>query len=134
MARFHDYVDDLFSSVFGGLEPFSGQSLWPAIDVSETEDSVMVKAEIPGCKADDIDISVRGNILTITGEKKREEEKREKGYYHAERIYGSFRRDMTLPSEIDQSRIAAVCKDGILSITMPKSEKAKAVKIKVKEE
>ena len=89
----------------------------------------MVKAEVPGCRAEDIDISVHGNTLTINGEEK---EEKKKGYYHVERSYGSFRRGLTLGSEIDTAKIEAACKDGVLTITLPKSEKAKAVKVKVK--
>jgi len=92
----------------------------------------LVKAEVPGCKADDIDISVHGSTLTISGEKKQEEEKKEKGYYHVERPYGSFRRDLNLPADIDTDKIQAECKNGILSITLPKAETAKPVKVKVK--
>jgi len=133
LARLHDEVDDLFRSFFGEWEmPFWGGRRWPALDVGETENEFVVKAEVPGCKADDIDISVHGNTLTISGEKKKEEEKKEKGYYHTERSYGSFRRNLVLSSDIDPDKIEAVCKDGVLSITLPKSEKAKAIKVKVK--
>ena len=73
-------------------------------------------------------------MLTITGEKKLEEERKEKGYYHMERSYGSFRRDLSLAGDVDPDKIEAVCKDGVLTITLPKTEKAKAVKVKVKED
>jgi len=96
--------------------------------------SSIVKAEIPGCKPEDVDISVHGNVLTIKGEKKQEEEKKEKGFYHIERSYGSFRRDLNLISEIDAAKINAVCKDGILTVKLPKSPKAKPTKVKVKGE
>ena len=92
----------------------------------------MVKAEVPGCKAEEVDICVHGNMLTISGEKKEEQEEKKNGYYHVERPYGSFRRDLTLGSEINTTEIEAACKDGLLTITLPKSEKAKAVKVKVK--
>ena len=92
----------------------------------------MVRAEVPGCKAEDVDISVYGNKLTISGEKKFSDEKKEKGYYHMESTYGSFRRELALPTEVDQDKIEAECKDGVLSITLPKAAKAKAVKVKVK--
>ena len=71
-------------------------------------------------------------MRTISGEKKLEEEKKEKGYYHVERNYGSFRRELNLPTNVDQSKVEAVCKDGVLSITLPKAASAKAVKVKVK--
>ncbi len=133
LARLHGEMDDLFGGFFRGFDgPFAGYKAWPAIDVAEEEDAIIVRAEVPGCKADDIDISVHGNVLTISGEKKLSEEKKEKGYYHVESTYGSFRRELTLPTDVDQSKIDAVCKDGVLSVILPKAEKAKAVKVKIK--
>ena len=133
LARLHCEMDDLFDSFFRGLDrPFAGYKAWPAIDVAEEKDSIVVRAEVPGCKADDIDISVYGNKLTISGEKKLTDEKKEKGFYHVESTYGSFRRELALPTDVDQSKIEAECKDGVLSITLPKAAKAKTVKVKVK--
>jgi len=133
LSRLHNEMDDLFDGFFRGLDrPFAGYKAWPAIDVAEEENSVIVRAEVPGCKAEDIDISVYGNTLTISGEKKFEEEKKEKGYYHIESTYGSFRREITLPTDVDPSKVEAACKDGVLSITLPKAASAKAVKVKVK--
>jgi HSP20 family protein len=133
LARLHSEMDDLFDGFFRGLDrPFAGYKTWPTIDVAEEENAVVVRAEVPGCKAEDIDISVYGNTLTISGEKKLEEEKKEKGYYYMESTYGSFRREVTLPTDVDQGKIDAVCKDGVLSITLPKAASAKAVKVKVK--
>ena len=135
LAKFHDEMDNLFRGFFSdyGL-PTLEHRHWPAIDIVENENNFVIKAEVPGCKADDINISVNGNILTISGEKKAEEEKKEKGYYHMERSYGSFRRDLTLSANLDSNKIEASCKDGVLAITLPKSEKTKAIKVKVKEE
>lgn len=133
LARIHHDIEDLFNSFFRGWDaPFGRRELWPAIDIADHEDAVVVKAEVPGCKAEDIDISVRGDVLTITGEKKQTEERKEKGYYHTERSYGSFRRDLHLPDDVDPSNVEAECKDGVLTITLPKAEKAKAIKVKVK--
>ncbi|UCC99493.1 MAG: Hsp20/alpha crystallin family protein [Phycisphaerales bacterium] len=133
LARLHSDMDDLFDSFFKGLDrPFAGYKAWPAIDVAEEGDTILVRAEVPGCKADDIEISVYGNTLTISGDKKFEEEKKEKGYYHVESSYGSFRRELTLPTDVDPEKINAVCKDGVLSVTLPKAATAKAVKVKVK--
>jgi len=133
LARLHGEMDDLFDGFFRGLDrPFAGYKAWPAIDVAEEEDAIIVRAEVPGCKADDIDISVHGNVLTISGEKKLSEEKKEKGYYHVESTYGSFRREVTLPTDVNQSKVDASYKDGVLSITLPKAEKAKTIKVKIK--
>ena len=133
LSRLHNEREDLFASFFRGLDrPFSGYKAWPAIDVAEEKDSIVVRAEVPGCKADDIDISVHGSVLTISGEKKLSEEKKEKGYYHVESTYGSFRREVTLPTDVNQSKVDASYKDGVLSITLPKAEKAKSIKVKIK--
>lgn len=133
LAMLHDEMDDLVRGFFEDWElPVWGHGRWPAIDIAEKENEFLVKAEVPGCKADDIDISVRGNTLTISGEKKQHEEKKEKGYYHVERSYGSFRRDLNVPAEIDTAKIEAECKDGVLTVMLPKAETAKAVKVKVK--
>ena len=133
LTRLHGEIDDLFNSFFRGLDrPFFEHKVWPAIDVADEENAVVVRAEVPGCKAEDIDISVYGNTLTISGEKKQSEEKKEKGYYHVESSYGSFRRELTLPTDVDASKVDAAYKQGVLTITLPKAEKSKAVKIKVK--
>jgi len=133
LARLHDEMDNLISGFFGDWSwPSLAQSRWPALDIAENDNEFIVKAEIPGCKPEDIDISVNGNVLTIKGEKKQEEEKKEKGLYHVERSYGSFRRDLNLGSEIDSAKIDAACKDGVLTMKLPKSPKAKPTKVKVK--
>jgi HSP20 family protein len=135
LAPFQGGVDDWFDSFFRGLDrPLSllGQRAWPAIDVAEKEEAVLVRAEVPGMKPEDIDISVYGNTLTISGEKNEAKEGQGDGFYHVESCYGSFRREVMLPTEVDEARIEAVCKDGVLSVTLPKAEKNKAVKVKVK--
>ena len=135
LARLHHDMDDLFNAFFGNWPAQTlERAVWPAVDVSEDENAIVVKAEVPGCKADDIDISIHGNMLSISGEKKQEQEKKEKGYYHLERSYGSFRRDIHLPADVDPGKIDAVCKDGVLTVTLPKSEKTKAVKVRIKEQ
>ena len=133
LARLHCEMDDLFDGFFRGLDrPFAGYKAWPAIDVAEEEDSIVVRAEVPGCKAEDIEISVYGNKLTVSGEKRLTDEKKEKGYYHVESTYGSFRRELALPTDVDQDKINAECKDGVLSITLPKAARAKTIKVKIK--
>jgi HSP20 family protein len=100
LARLRSDMDDLFNAFFGDwdITPYE-RKLWPAVDIVDSEDSIVVKAELPGCKAGDIDISVHGNTLTLSGEKKQAEEKKEKGYYYKEVSYGSFRRDINLPTK-----------------------------------
>ncbi|MBC8217602.1 MAG: Hsp20/alpha crystallin family protein [Planctomycetes bacterium] len=105
---------------------------WPAIDIADQEHEYLVKVEVPGCKIEDIELSVSGNILTIHGEKKQEQEVSEKGYYHVERFFGSFRRDLNLAGDVDTSKIDAECKNGVLTVKLPKTEKTKTAKIKIK--
>jgi HSP20 family protein len=133
LANLHREMDDLFNSFFGAWPaPVFDSRVWPAIDVNESENEITVTAEVPGCKAEDVDISVHGNTLIISGEKKQQQEKKEQGYYHVERSYGSFRRELTLPADAETDKIEAVCKDGVLKVVLPKAERAKAVKVKIK--
>ena len=135
LATLRGGMDDWFDSFFRGLDrprSFFGHRVWPAIDVAEKEDAVLVRAEVPGMKPEEIDISVYGNTLTISGEKKEAKEDQGDGFYHVESSYGSFRREVALPTDVDEGKIEAVCKDGVLSITLPKAEKNKAVKVQVK--
>jgi HSP20 family protein len=128
-------MEDWFDSFFRGLDrPLGllGQRAWPAIDVAEKEDAILVRAEVPGMKPEEIDISVYGNTLMISGERKEAKEDEGDGFYHVESTYGSFRREVALPTDVDEKKIEAVCKDGILSVTLPKAEKSKAVKVQVK--
>lgn len=126
-------VNDLFEGFFRKWDwPFLTQRAWPVVDVLDEDDAVVVRAEIPGCKPEDIDISIRGDVLTVSGEKKRTNEVKEKGYYHVESGYGSFRRDIYLPTEVEAEKVDASCKEGILTIRLPKAQQARAVKVKVK--
>ena len=133
LTKIHNEMDDLFGSFFEDWDlPMIRPSRWPVLDIAENENEFIVKAEVPGCKAEDIDISVNNNRLTISGEKKQEQEQKEKGYYHLERSFGSFRREISLGCDVDSSKIDATYKDGILNIKLPKAEKTRPVKVKIK--
>jgi HSP20 family protein len=123
--------DDYFGSGRRGLQPLQAE-FSPAVDVTETAEAVVVKAEVPGMDAKDINISVTGEVLTITGEKKSEREEKEENYHLAERRYGSFSRAMTLPAEVNLDQIEAKYDQGVLTVTCPKKEavKPKAIEIK----
>ena len=103
----------------------------PAVDVYEEGDSFRIHADLPGLKRDEIDITIDGKTLTISGEKKRESETKEDGYYRAERFYGRFSRSIDLPSSVDTSKIEAKYKDGVLEVTLSKSEEARPKQIKI---
>jgi HSP20 family protein len=103
----------------------------PRVDIIEDKDSVTLQAEIPGMKKEQIKVMVEDGILTISGERKQEFEKKDKGYLRTERAYGSFSRSFTLPDYVDAEKISADYKDGLLNIALPKTEKAKPKEISV---
>jgi len=114
----------------GETSVFSGTWL-PAIDVVDDKDNLMIKADLPGLKKEDLDISLQDDILTIKGEKKNENEKKEKNYYRVERSYGIFQRSLRLPSQVDSKKVNAKFKDGVLELTLPKKEEAKSKQIDI---
>lgn len=103
----------------------------PSVDVAETDTDIVVKADVPGVSKDDIDITVDNNQLIISGEKRQEIEEKEKDYYHMERRYGSFRRVFGLPSTADTDKITAGYENGVLTVTIAKTEVAKGRKVEI---
>ena len=127
-------MNDLFGRFFGdwnGAVQAPG-SYWPVLDVVEGENSITVRAELPGMRPEDVSVSVQGNALSISGEKKEELEEEKEGYRRCERRFGSFRRDLVLPADVDSEKVEAECKEGVLTIRMPKTEAAKAKQVKIK--
>jgi HSP20 family protein len=107
-------------------------SMWsPAVDIFETSDSIVMKAELPGVSRDNIDIRVQDNTLMLKGERKFEREVKEENYLRIERSYGAFQRAFNLPTVVQQDKIKAVFKDGVLEVTMPKAEEAKPKQVKI---
>lgn len=106
---------------------FNSNVFTPRVDVTEDKDNLYVHAEIPGVDKKDIKLNVVGDVLTISGEKKTEQRDENKNYYRIERNFGSFSRSFTLPAEIVVDKISAEYKDGVLNITLPKTEEAKVV-------
>jgi HSP20 family protein len=127
-----------FNRLFEGLNsPFAEEAFplttWaPACDIYETEKEVVVKAELPGLKKEEVNVSIENNLLTIQGERKFEEETKKDNYHRVERAYGEFLRSFTLPAFVDTAKIGAEFKDGILMLTLPKREEAKPKQIEVK--
>ena len=103
----------------------------PAVDIYETPDRVVMKAELPGLTREDIEINVRDNTLSLRGERKFEKEVTEENYLRIERAHGSFQRSFTLPATIQQDKIRAVFKDGVLELSLPKAEEARPKQIKI---
>jgi HSP20 family protein len=104
----------------------------PSFDMAETDAALEVTMDVPGIEAKDIDIQVSGNLLTISGERKEEKEEKGKTYHRVERRSGSFARSITLPCAVSKENVAAECHEGVLKVTLPKTEETKAHKIKVK--
>jgi len=117
---------------FDRSEDFSG--VWsPPVDIFDNEGEIVLKAELPGLKKEDIGINVEDNLLTVSGERKREKEVADnaKGVFRSERVYGSFSRSFTLPTTVTVGKISASYKDGVLTLSLPKAEEAKPRQITI---
>jgi HSP20 family protein len=132
LASLRDEMNDLLSRFWtSATEPFGLAEWSPSLDVSETDDAVLVHAEIPGIDPKELDISVVGDTLTIRGEKKDETEQSGRNYHRVERRYGSFTRSLTLPATVDADNVTATARQGVLQIRLPKKEEAKAKRVEV---
>jgi HSP20 family protein len=141
---FEDFFDDVGRGLFH-LPRIFRRRAWPAlsdihlprlasVDVYETKDEVVVKAELAGIAKDDIDVTVNGSTITIKGEKKEEREVKEEDYHRSERSFGMVSRTVELPAEVRSDKASAKLSDGVLEIRIPKTEEAKARSVKVKVE
>jgi HSP20 family protein len=133
MMTLREAMDRLFDdAVTQPITSRSGFSTVPAIDLYQTEDDVVVKASLPGLKAEDVHISVTNGILSLAGEYKQDEETKESTYHIREHRQGSFERSLTLPVAVETGKAKADFKDGILTITLPKAEAVKPRTISIK--
>ncbi len=130
--RMNRLFNDFFSGREGDGDELMAGAWSPAVDVVEHDDSFVIEAELPGMNKDDIKISVTNDVLTIRGEKKIEKEDKKKNYHRTERSYGSFSRTFALPGNVKADKVDAEFKNGILTVTVPKSEEAKPKQIDVK--
>ncbi|MBI4690639.1 MAG: Hsp20/alpha crystallin family protein [Nitrospirae bacterium] len=137
-----DDMEKMFDEFFRRPFPLIGPSWWPrfgieredispTVDIFEEDNDVVVKAELPGMKKEDIDVNITDNTITISGEKKKEEKVEKKNYYRVERSYGSFTRTFRMPSEVQSDQAKASFKDGVLEVKIPKTEEAKKKEKKV---
>jgi HSP20 family protein len=127
---FRREMDRLFDDFFAPAEPRSfasavASSGWPSLDVDETDQAYVVNAEVPGLEQKDIELSLRDNVLSISGEKREERKDEKRGRAYAERFYGQFRRSIPLPTEVDADKVEAKFKNGVLTVTLPKNAKAR---------
>jgi HSP20 family protein len=125
-------MNRLFNSFFDEGTGGGERRRWaPAVDLLEREDSLVLKADLPGLTEDDVQIEVRGDVLTIAGERKAEHEEKQNGYYRVERSFGRFSRSLQLPDGIDTDRIAAAFDNGVLEVTIPKPEQRQPRRIEI---
>ena len=135
LSTLRDEIDRLFESPLSALTATSQQFLsgWaPAFDLHEDKDNLVLRAELPGMKKEDIEISLQGDVLTLAGERKEEQYHKEAEVYRSERFLGRFQRTISLPVQVDVAKVQASYKDGILTVTLPKAEHAKPRQIEVK--
>jgi HSP20 family protein len=137
MLQLRSGIDRLFEDFFTdekALAPFQMNGKLPAIDVKETEEAMTVDAELPGLKQEEIKVTVEEGVLTISAERKKEKDEKTKNVHRTERYYGRMERKLALPASVEDAKIDAVYKDGVLHVTLPKkaSAKPKAVTVKVK--
>ncbi len=134
MMTLREAMDRLFDDAF--TRPLSIRDGWsmatPAIDMYQTDNDVVVKASIPGINAEDVQINVTGDILTLKGEVKQESEQNDRAWHIREQRFGSFERSVVLPTDVKSDKAEAVFENGILTITLPKADEVKPKTINIK--
>ena len=134
MMTLREAMDRLFDDAF--TRPLSIRDGWsmptPAIDMYQTENDVLIKASVPGMKAEEVQINLTGDVLTLKGEVKHEEERKEKAWHIREQRFGSFERSVALPTAVKTDKAEAVFENGILTITLPKADEVKPKTINIK--
>lgn len=132
-----NHIREVMNQAFGevpvarGEEGMLAPAWMPPVDVYETPEAIVLKAELPGIQKEDVDIQVERNVLTLKGERKAEREVKEENYYRLERQTGTFYRSFSLPHSVQADRIEASMRDGVLEVRLPKAEEAKPKKVKV---
>jgi HSP20 family protein len=133
LATLREEMEELFEPLLGEAgDGWGTRMLAPPIDLSETDTAIQARLDLPGVDSKEIDIQVSGNQLTIAGERKEEKEEKGELFHRIERRCGRFSRSVTLPCNVDEDKIDATYRDGVLNITLPKTEAAKAKRIEVK--
>lgn len=127
-------VNRVFDAFFGAGSGAATRRWVPAVDLVETEDDLVLRADLPGLDSDDISIEVKDRVLTVSGERKAEHEERSEGYYRVERAFGSFSRSLTLPEGIDADKIEAAFDKGVLEIRVPKPAERRPHRVEISSE
>jgi HSP20 family protein len=135
LQSFQDEMNRMFEQFFRGgtgEEAGWGVRTWaPPVDIYETDDALILKAELPGVSKDDVSIEIHQNTLILRGQRKHEAEVKEEQYHRVERAYGTFQRSFTLPTLVDQEHVQATYHDGVLELRLPKSEAAKPKRVAI---
>jgi HSP20 family protein len=122
-------VNRVFDAFFGNGAP---RRRWvPAMDLVETDDNLVLRADLPGLSRDDVEIEIKDGVLTVSGERKAEHEEKSEGFYRVERTFGRFSRSLSLPEGIDADRVAADFEDGVLEVRIPKPEARKPHRVEI---
>jgi HSP20 family protein len=125
-------VNRIFDTFFGSQSNDVRTRRWvPAMDLVETDDHLVLRADLPGLERDDVDIEVKDGVLTVSGERRAEQEKRSEGFYRVERAFGSFSRSLSLPEGIEPEGISADFNRGVLEVRIPKPEETKPVRVSI---
>jgi HSP20 family protein len=125
-------MNRLFDRFFEGRAPNGTARRWiPAMDLVETDDHLVLRGDLPGMSEDDLDIEIKDNVLTVSGERKAESEEKGEGYHRVERAFGSFSRSLTLPQGVDADQIKAEFDKGVLEVTIPKPAEAKPTRVQI---
>jgi HSP20 family protein len=132
LSNLRQEMEEWFTHAFNGEEAWPFGQMLPTLDMSETDQLVEVRMDLPGVDAKHIDIQISGNMLNVSGERKEEKEEKGKTWHRVERRCGSFSRSVVLPCPVNEDNVDAQYRDGILTIKLPKTEEAKARKIEVK--
>ena len=133
MLSLQDEMNRVFDRAFGQTTRDQGGRAWaPALDIAERPDAYVVTVEVPGVKPEELEITLEGGVLTISGERRFVNETKEQQYHRVERRYGAFRRSITLPARVSADAIDASFADGVLQVVVPKAEEAKPKRIEVR--
>jgi HSP20 family protein len=135
LLSMRDDMNRLFSEFFGRTEGQEGSWMsgtWaPPVDIHETDDALVLQAELPGFSKEDVNVELKDNSLTLKGQRQDEKEVEEEQYHRRERTYGGFQRTFMLPATVDSEKVTATYKDGVLELRLPKRETAKAKRIAI---
>lgn len=132
LARLENEINRIFKELIPEEKLETQVVSWsPRVDIYEKDNNLIIEAEVPGAKKEDIEIKIKDNTVVIKGEVKKEEDKKEENYYRSERFYGKFERVFTLPADVKTEEAKASFENGILKLTIPKATGAKEVKVEI---